>query len=241
MISIPDKAWVTSQSIQDTDKRLRFLEAVIMYKLDGTMPSDTELSTLIIATTNNQEKNKKISNSMKWNTNAKKLKTVKTVKNSWKQLKTVGDSWTELTDLDGKSDKENLSSELAETVKTDENSSGSSVLYNNINNKNITSDINYLIQELKDLTKELWIAYENKNERNFAKHILTAKDFWEFAEWIWMSRVEFAKNILRASVVINYRKWPCSWPMSIYQNYSEVYNKARQQQQNRTVISIPTV
>jgi hypothetical protein len=56
-----------------------------------------------------------------------------------------------------------------------------------------------------------------------------------------MSRVEFAKNILRASVVINYRKWPCSWPMSIYQNYSEVYNKARQQQQNRTVISIPTV
>lgn len=241
MISIPDKAWVTSQSIQDTDKRLRFLEAVIMYKLDGTMPSDTELSTLIIATTNNQEKNKKISNSMKWNTNAKKLKTVKTVKNSWKQLKTVGDSWTELTDLDGKSDKENLSSELAETVKTVENSSGSSVLYNNINNKNITSDINNLIQELKDLTKELWIAYENKNERNFAKHILTAKDFWEFAEWIWMSRVEFAKNILRASVVINYRKWPCSWPMSIYQNYSEVYNKTRQQQQNRTVISIPTV
>ena len=241
MISIPDKAWVTSQSIQDTDKRLRFLEAVIMYKLDGTMPSDTELSTLIIATTNNQEKNKKISNSMKWNTNAKKLKTVKTVKNSWKQLKTVGDSWTELTDLDGKSDKENLSSELAETVKTVENSSGSSVLYNNINNKNITSDINYLIQELKDLTKELWIAYENKNERNFAKHILTAKDFGEFAEWIWMSRVEFAKNILRASVVINYRKWPCSWPMSIYQNYSEVYNKTRQQQQNRTVISIPTV
>ena len=241
MISIPDKAWVTSQSIQDTDKRLRFLEAVIMYKLDGTMPSDTELSTLIIATTNNQEKNKKISNSMKWNTNAKKLKTVKTVKNSWKQLKTVGDSWTELTDLDGKSDKENLSSELAETVKTDENSSGGSVLYNNINNKNITSDINYLIQELKDLTKELWIAYENKNERNFAKHILTAKDFWEFAERIWQSRVEFAKNILRASVVINYRKWPCSWPMSIYQNYSEVYNKARQQQQNRTVISIPTV
>lgn len=241
MISIPDKAWVTSQSIQDTDKRLRFLEAVIMYKLDGTMPSDTELSTLIIATTNNQEKNKKISNSMKWNTNAKKLKTVKTVKNSWKQLKTVGNSWTELTDLDGKSDKENLSSELAKTVKTDENSSGGSVLYNNINNKNITSDINNLISELKDLTKELWIAYENKNERNFAKHILTAKDFGEFAEWIWMSRVEFAKNILRASVVINYRKWPCSWPMSIYQNYSEVYNKTRQQQQNRTVISIPTV
>lgn len=230
MISIPDKAWVTSQSIQDTDKRLRFLEAVIMYKLDGTMPSDTELSTLIIATTNNQEKNKKISNSMKWNTNAKKLKTVKTVENSWKQLKTVGNSWTELTDLDGKSDKENLSSELAETVKTDENSSGSSVLYNNINNKNITSDINYLIQELKDLTKELWIAYENKNERNFAKHILTAKDFWEFAEWIWMSRVEFAKNILRASVVIQYWKWPCSWPMSIYQNYSEVYNKTLQEQ-----------
>ena len=95
---------------------------------------------------------------------------------------------------------------------------------------NITNSINNLISELKDLTKELWIAYENKNERNFAKHILTAKDFWEFAERIWQSRVEFAKNILRASVVIQYWKWPCSWPMSIYQNYSEVYNKTLQEQ-----------
>ena len=95
---------------------------------------------------------------------------------------------------------------------------------------NITNSINNLISELKDLTKEYGIAYENKNERNFAKHILTAKDFWEFAEWIWQSRVEFAKNILRASVVIQYWKWPCSWPMSIYQNYSEVYNKTLQEQ-----------
>ena len=239
-ISIPDRTWIISQSIQDTDKRLRYLEAIIMYRMEWSMSEDKDIAPLVTATLWNVERIKKISNSMKGNSNAKKGKTVKTDKNRLKQIGTDWDSSKQIK-TDEKIEVKNLSSELAETVKTDENSSGGSVLYNNINNKNITSDINYLIQELKDLTKELWIAYENKNERNFAKHILTAKDFWEFAEWIWQSRVEFAKNILRASVVINYRKWPCSWPMSIYQNYSEVYNKARQQQQNRTVISIPTV
>ena len=94
---------------------------------------------------------------------------------------------------------------------------------------NITSNINELISELKDLTKEYGVAYDNKNERNFAKHILTAKEFWNFAEWIWQSRVEFAKNILIASVMIHYWKWVCAWPMMIYQNYAEVYNKAMQE------------
>lgn len=94
---------------------------------------------------------------------------------------------------------------------------------------NITSNINELISELKDLTKEYGIAYDSKNERNFAKHILTASEFWTFAERIWMSRVEFAKNILKASVLIHYWKWVCAWPMMIYQNYADVYNKSVQE------------
>ena len=206
-ISIPDRAWVTSQSIQDESKRLRYLEAVIMYKMDGTMTSDDDIAPLVVSTLWNVERNKKISQNMKWNSNAKKVK----------------------------------------TVKTDENSSDSSVLYNNIyinnntsDNKNITKDINILIQELKEECNNLWIIYEKKNERNFAKHILTAKDFWEFAEKIWQSRTEFAKNVIKASVLISYWKGACAWPMSIYQNYPEVYNKAVQQSQKQVKNQIPS-
>ncbi len=88
-------------------------------------------------------------------------------------------------------------------------------------------DINYLIENLKKLSNELWIIYDKKNDRNFAKHILTSKDFWDFASNIWQNRIEFAKNILLASVKINYWKWPCSWPMKIYQNYWDVYNQTK--------------
>ena len=229
-ISIPDRAWITSQTIQDTEKRLRFLEAVIMYKIDGTMPSDDDIAPLLVAALWNAERNKKISETMKWNKNAKKRKTDETDKNRWKQIETDWNS-SEQIETDAKQIVLYPSSELVETVKTDENSSDSSVLYinNNINNKNITKDINILIQELKQQSNKLWIVYDKKNERNFCKHILTAKDFWEFADSINQTRTEFALNIMKASVIINYWKWPCSWPMMIYQNYAEVYNKTKQQ------------
>lgn len=133
---------------------------------------------------------------------------------------------------------ENLN-ELAEvwTVENveqvSEKNDNSVLLYNNILNNNITEIsnnitryINYIIQELKKTANEIWIAYEKKDERNFCKHILTAKDYWELAEKTGLDRLEFAKSIMRASVVIKYRKGACSWPKAIYQNYVEVYNKA---------------
>lgn len=107
-------------------------------------------------------------------------------------------------------------------------------------NNNITIKINELISELKDLTNEYGIAYDSKNERNFAKHILTATEFWAFAEKIWMSRIEFAKNILKASVLIKYWKWVCAWPMMIYQNYADVYNKSVQESVKRQKSTIPS-
>ena len=238
-ISIPERAWYTSQSIQDCTKRLRFLECVIQYKLDGTLPSDDDIATLIIATLWNVERNKKISESMKWNSNAKKWKHIKTVKTDENRLKQIETDWnsskqiTELTVLDRKCDAENTNSELVKTVKTDETDKNSSVLYinNNINNNinNITRDINNLIQELKETSNNLWIVYDKKNERNFCRHILTGKEFWEAADKALMTRVEFAKNIMIASAMINYWKWVCAWPMAIYQNYSDVYNKAVQE------------
>lgn len=86
-------------------------------------------------------------------------------------------------------------------------------------------EINELIFLLKQEANNLWIAYDPTNERKFAKHILTAKEFWSFCEKIWQTRNEFAINLMKASIHINYRKWICSWPQKIYQNYAEVYNK----------------
>jgi hypothetical protein len=71
----------------------------------------------------------------------------------------------------------------------------------------------------------LWVAYDKTKDRYFAKFILTAKEFGTFAEKIWQDRIEFALNVLKASMQIKFRKWICSWPMKIYQNYSEVYNE----------------
>lgn len=85
-------------------------------------------------------------------------------------------------------------------------------------------DIDLLIIDIKQLCNEIWIAYDKNKERQFWKHICDSKDFWEFCEKIWQDRLEFSKNILLASVKINYWKWPCSWTMKIYQNYVEVYN-----------------
>lgn len=86
------------------------------------------------------------------------------------------------------------------------------------------AEINNLIWELKEQCNKLGIAYEKKDERNFAKHILTAKDYWEFADKIWQDRVQFAKNIITASCQLKY-KFICAWPKSIYQHYAEIYNE----------------
>lgn len=98
--------------------------------------------------------------------------------------------------------------------------------------KEITLNIDNLIKELKDTADKLEIAYDNKKDRNFAKFILTAKEYWNFCEKIWQDRIEFAKNIMLASVKIWFWKWVCAWPMMIYQNYSEVYNKALEKKNN---------
>jgi hypothetical protein len=82
-----------------------------------------------------------------------------------------------------------------------------------------------LIEILKQETNNMWIAYDNTKERYFAKFILTAKEYWEFCDKIKQDRITFAINIMKASIHINYWKWICSWPMKIYQNYSDVYNE----------------
>lgn len=93
--------------------------------------------------------------------------------------------------------------------------------------KEITFEINMLISDIKNRCDELWVAYDKTKDRMFAKHILTAKEFWDFCDKIWQTRKEFAINVLVASVKINYWKWPLAWPMKIYQNYADLYNQAK--------------
>lgn len=93
--------------------------------------------------------------------------------------------------------------------------------------KEITFEINMLISNLKNRCDELWVAYDKTKDRMFAKHILTSKEYWEFCDKIWQDRMEFASNILIASIKINYWKWPLAWPMKIYQNYADVYNQTK--------------
>jgi len=90
-------------------------------------------------------------------------------------------------------------------------------------------DINNLISQIKQMCLGLGLAYDKQKDRQFAKHILTAKEYWEFAEKIWQDRVTFALNILKASFQIKFRKWICTWPMKIYQNYADVYNETLKQ------------
>jgi len=97
--------------------------------------------------------------------------------------------------------------------------------------KEITIAINWFISEIKSICNDYGVAYDNTRDRQFAKHILTAKEFGEFCDKIWQGRIEFASNVLIASIKINYRKWPLAWPMKIYQNYADLYNQAKSKMQ----------
>lgn len=102
-------------------------------------------------------------------------------------------------------------------------------------------DINLLIKELKDFCNKNWISYDKEDERKFWKHIMTAKEYWEFCESIKQDRIQFALNVLKASIKINYWKWVCSWPKKIYQNYSEVYNQTKLKNYKNTNYILPWI
>ena len=104
--------------------------------------------------------------------------------------------------------------------------------------KEITAEINDLINQIKNVCDELWVAYNKDMERQFSKHILTAKEYWEFCEKIGQTRVEFALNVLRVSVAIKYFRWALSWPKSIYKNYAELYNQAKSKMQKTVTPTI---
>lgn len=104
--------------------------------------------------------------------------------------------------------------------------------------KEITVAINWLISEIKKICNDYGVAYDNTRERQFAKHILTAKEYWEFCDKIGQWRIEFASNVLIASIKIKYWKWPLAWPQKIYQNYADLYNQTKSRMEK---IMTPTI
>jgi len=104
--------------------------------------------------------------------------------------------------------------------------------------KEITVAINWLISEIKNICNEYGVAYDNTKERMFAKHILTAKEYWDFCDKIGQWRIEFASNVLIASIKIKYWKWPLAWPQKIYQNYADLYNQTKSRMEK---IMTPTI
>lgn len=113
----------------------------------------------------------------------------------------------------------------------DDKMSANNIELYNIENNSITTkenksneEINLLIENLKAICDENGVAYDHTRDRQFARHILTAKDYGEFCAKIGQNRLEFCANVLIASIKIHYWKGPLTGPMKIYQNYSEVYN-----------------
>ena len=207
------------ESVKHLDEQTQglVLLAYVNYQLYGIEPSkDNVLVYSIFAAKKfdldsvKKDINASVNNWKKGGRPKKTLKNLKKPKTNLKQPKS-NLSETEQENIDNNILSINNSKELLNTNSNIEN--------------NITNEINNLITELKETANFIWVAYDKKDERNFARHILTAKDYGELAEKAQQTRVEFAKNIMRASVGIKYWKGVCSWPKAIYQNYVEVFNK----------------
>ena len=202
----------TARAIDDKELQRKYLLAVAEYWLEDKEPEDALVKALMVQTKFALDRSIKISESAserwkkgwakKWNKNA--------VKNFEKVSKQANSSKNELKQTKT-SEVEYIDNKLSITLDK--------------SNVTISNSINDLIKELKELANSLWIAYDKKDERNFSKHILTAKEFGEFAWKLNQTPVELAKNIMLASVKIWYWKWACNWPKAIYQNYADVYNK----------------
>ena len=213
----------TGKKITDPELKAKYYESLLEYGLDWIKPTDPIVDALLTSAMysidKSDENTEKKSEYMKGNKNAVKnfekiSKQRKTEKNREKQKQ---------TEKNARRIEEYNNNIISKDII---NNSKELLINNNSLDNNITEKINNLIKELKETADLIWIAYDKKDERNFARHILTAKEYGELAEKIGVNRTELAKNIMVASVKCKFWKGACSWPKAIYQNYVEVFNKA---------------
>ncbi len=85
-------------------------------------------------------------------------------------------------------------------------------------------DINELLEAMKAVCKSLGWAYDKTADRMFARHILTAKDFREFAESQNCTARDYALGIMKASAKLDFWYGKACGPKSVYQNHAKIYN-----------------
>lgn len=233
------KTWLNvANALPTADKFKSFINMIFEYQFEWIEPDETTdpilkafFEQIKRSIDKRNSRNQKISNTMKWNQNA-----VKNFENISKQIKTDENSWQQIKQKrkkENKKENKNIKEKENNQTKFDE-------ISNEISDwekkEYWNSEINGLIEEIKETCDEMWIAYDRNEERNFARHILTAKAFWIMSDKLWQTRTEFAKNILIASVKIWFWKWPCAWPKKIYQNFAEVFNETIAKKQKKFYI-----
>ena len=109
--------------------------------------------------------------------------------------------------------------------------------------KEITLKIDSLISLIKGKCDEYQLPYDKSRDRQFAKHILTAKEFWENCKKYGKTREDMSIWIITLS--LDHRKWPVSWPKSIYQNYVDImasyFASKKKKEMNSKIWFIPSV
>lgn len=230
------KTWLNvANALPNADQFKSFINMIFEYQFEWIVPNETTDPTLKAffeqikrSIDKRNSRNQKISNTMKWNQNA-----VKNFENISKQMKTDENSWQQIKQKRKKENKNKKEKGNNNQTEFDEISNEISIAPKQ---EFWNSEINELIDQIKTICDENGIVYDRTDDRKFAHHILTANAFGDFCEKIWQSRIEFAKNVLIASVKIWFRKWPCSWPKKIYQNFADVFNETMSKKQKKFYI-----
>lgn len=89
--------------------------------------------------------------------------------------------------------------------------------------KEITSRINDLIEKTQQILDNYGVFYSKVRERQFAKHILTAKAYWAMAERAGVSREEFTYQLLHVACQWWWKGKVCSLEQ-IYNKYPQIMN-----------------
>lgn len=99
---------------------------------------------------------------------------------------------------------------------------------------NRNQDIQTLIYHIKEFCTSHSIIYDSTDDRNFARHIMTAKEFWDIADSIGKNRIETAIAIMELAEMDKFWRGKVCWPKSIYQNRAKILNNGRATYINQT-------
>lgn len=88
--------------------------------------------------------------------------------------------------------------------------------------------ISALIFEIKCHCEKHGWAYDRKDDRRMARHILTAKDFKAQADSVGMSQHSYAVAIVMASALLDFWRGKVCGPAAIYRHHAKVYNEAKE-------------